>query len=371
MDTPRIPRIQRALVAVGPGPLGLKPVAVPRSAPDEALVRTSAVALNPSDHRLLDQSTTVGAVSGADLAGTVVRLGCGPDGESHLKVGDRVLGFTFGANPGNPGNGAFSEYVAVVARLCVRLPDAMDFATAASLPMGIFTVGFIFRSLGFDLHPDSLPPPPLSSPTTPSNHKPTTGEFVLVNGGATATGTLTLQMLRLAGYRPIATCSPSTADLARSRGAIATFDYTSPTVRDEIREYTNERLQFAIDCIGTPETMALCYGAIGETGGKYVALEQHPRRLTIRRRDVAHYWVLGWTILGKEAKLAGAYHRPATPEDRSFGEEWAAKMEELLRRKQLEAHPLGLHGGGLPALIACLDQLRKGKVRGKKVVITI
>lgn len=73
---PKIPRIQRALVAVGPGTLALKPVAVPRLAPDEVLVRTAAVALNPSDHKLVDQSTTVGAVSGADLAGTVVRVGC-------------------------------------------------------------------------------------------------------------------------------------------------------------------------------------------------------------------------------------------------------------------------------------------------------
>jgi aspyridone synthetase trans-acting enoyl reductase len=159
------------------------------------------------------------------------------------------------------------------------------------------------------------------------------------------------------------------AALARSRGAVATFDYTSPTVRDDIRDYTGDGLRYAVDCISTAETMALCYGVIGEDGGKYVALEQYPRRLTIRRRDVAHDWILGWTILGKEVQLAGAYYRPETPEDRLFGEEWAEKMEQLLRGKRLQPHPLEVRKGGLPAVLPSLDQLRGGKVRGKKVVI--
>ncbi len=84
---------------------------------------------------------------------------------------------------------------------------------------------------------------------------------MLVHGGATSTGTIAIQLLCLAGYKPIATCSPSSFELVRSRGAMATFDYNSPTVRDEIREYTHNKLRLAIDYIGSPETMALCYGA--------------------------------------------------------------------------------------------------------------
>lgn len=353
---PKIPRIHRALVAAGPSSLALRPMPVPLIAPDEVLVRVSAVALNPSDHKLLDQSTTVGAVSGADLAGTVVRLG---KSVTKLKIGDRVIGFTFGANPGNPGNGAFSQYVATPAGLCVPIPDDMDFATAASMPMGIFTVGFVFRSLGleFDL--------------SGQNQTRGRGEYVLVHGGATATGTVALQMLKIAGYTPIATCSPASFDLARSRGAAAVFDYNSPTVRDDIREYTRGTLGLALDCITTPETMALCYGAIGDGGGRYAALEQYPKGLTIRRRDVYHDWILGWTILGKEVMLAGAYHRDPTPEDRTYGELWADKMEGLLASGKLEPHPMEVHKGGLAAIPSSLDSMRKGQVRGKKLVFWI
>lgn len=360
--TPKVPLLQRALVSAGPGILALKSVPVPRLAPDEVLVRTVAVALNPSDHKLLDQSTTAGAISGADLAGIVVRVGSGAETQAHLQIGDRVCGFAFGANPGNPHNGAFAQYVAAPARLCVRLPDALDFAAAASLPMGLFTVGFIFRSLDLD-----MTFPPSAVPEERKGQR----EYVLVHGGGTATGTLALQLLRAAGYRAIATCSPSSFELAQSRGAEATFDYSSPTVCDEIREYTRDSLRLVVDCIGTPETMTLCYGAIGERGGRYAALERYPRRLTIRRRDVTHDWVYGWTIFGKEVKLAGAYHRPEIPEDREMGEAWATEIEKLLQSGRVDAHPLDVHKGGLGVVPSKLDLLRKGSVRGKKVVIMV
>jgi len=352
---PRIPRIHRALVATGPGTLALKPIPVPRLGPDEVLVQVGAVALNPSDHKLLDQSTTVGAVSGADLAGTVVRLG---SAVTKLKIGDRVIGFTFGANPGNPGNGAFSQYVATPAGLCVPLPDSMDLATAASMPMGIFTVGFVFRSLGLTLDAGG----------TSGGGK---GEFILVHGGATATGTIALQMLKLAGYTPIATCSPASFALATSRGAAKCFDYNSPTVRDDIREYTAGTLGLALDCISTPATMVSCYGAIGDGGGRYAALEQYPKSLTIRRRDVRHDWILGWTILGKEVMLAGAYHRDPTPEDREYGEAWANKMEGLLASGKLEPHPMEVSKAGLVAIPPSLDLMRKNQIKGKKLVFVI
>jgi aspyridone synthetase trans-acting enoyl reductase len=333
-------------------------VPVPRIASDEVLVRTVAVALNSSDHKLLDQSTTAGAISEADMAGFVVRVGFGVEAQSqHLEVGDRVCGFAFGANPGSPHNGAFGQYVAATARLCIRLPDDVDFATAASFPMGIFTAGFVFRSLGLEM----------KLPDGPTHNK--REEFVLVHGGATATGTLTTQLLCKVGYKVIATCSPSSFELAKSRGAQATFDYNSPTVSDEIREYARNNLHLVLDCIGNSDTMTLCYGSIGDQGGRYAALERYPRRLTIRRRDITHDWVYGWTIFGKEDKLAGAYYRPELPEDRKMGESWAEEMEKLLQNGELRSHPLEVCRGGLGVVLTKLDMLQKGQIRGKKIVV--
>lgn len=350
------PRTQRALCATGPGTISLSTVEVPQVEPDQVLIRTAAVALNPSDHKLLDQSTTVGAISGSDYAGVVVKVG---DAAQHLLApGDRVFGVVFGANPGRPGNGAFAQYIAAPADLCLRIPERMDFAAAASMGMAIMTTGLAFRSLGLSFGNDKEPP---------NGSKP----WVLVHGGATATGTVAIQMLRLAGYTPIATCSPQNFKLVEARGALHTFDYKSPSCRDDIRALTSHSLAYALDCIGNAATMTLCYGAIGDEGGAYTALEAYPRKLTIRRRNVRHDWILGWTLFGEEVQLAGAYHREARPEDRKFGAAWIAIAQELLDTERLQTHPLEPHIGGLPAVIPRLEMMRQGKHSGRKLVFPL
>lgn len=367
----QIPKAQNALVATGPGTLAYKRVAIPQLAPNQVLVKTAAVALNPSDHKLIDQSTTVNAISGSDFAGTVVKLG---SEVSNLHIGDRVFGAVFGANPAKPTNGAFASYVAATADLCLQVPQGMGFAPAASLGMGIMTVGLVFRELALEFDPARN----LQDPKSDNND----GPYVLVYGGATATGTLTLQFLRLAGYRPITTCSPANSALVTARGALAAFDYTSPTCGQQIYSYTNGTLAHVIDCIGNAATMTICYTALGEDGGRYVALEQYPRRLSIRRRNVRHSWVLGWTLFGMEVKLAGAYAREAAPQDLIYGKEWMKKVQLVLggktsagkdpRDTAIQPHPLEVHKrGGLAAVIPKLDSLRRGEVRGKKVVFLL
>ncbi len=367
----QIPKVQNALVATAPGTLAYKRVAIPQIAPNQVLVKTAAVALNPSDHKLLDQSTTINAISGSDFAGTVVKLG---SEVSHLHIGDRIFGAVFGANPANPSNGAFASYVAATADLCLPVPQGMGFGPAASLGMGIMTVGLVFRALALEFDPARIK----QIPNSDNNDSP----HVLVYGGATATGTLTLQFLRLAGYRPITTCSPANFPLVKARGALATFDYTSPTCGQQIYSYTNGALAYAIDCIGNAATMTLCYTALGEDGGNYVALEQYPRRLSIRRRNVRHSWVLGWTLFGTEVKLAGAYAREAVPQDLIFGKEWMKKVQLVLEEKTstgrgpqdagIQPHPLEVHKrGGLAAIMPKLDLLRQGEVKGKKLVFLL
>lgn len=355
-----IPRVQNALVATEPGVLALKRVPVPTIQPDEVLVKTAAVALNPSDHKLLDQSTTIGAISGSDFAGTVVQVG---DDVHNLKEGDRIFGAVFGANPGYPSNGAFGSYTAATADLCLRMPTGMSFATASSLGMGIMTCGLIFRALGLECS--------TGEQATSLNDKP----YILVHGGATATGTVLTQLLAYAGYQPLITCSPSNFALTKSRGAVATFDYNNPECKDQIRAYTQDRLTYAVDCIGNAATMTLCYSALGSSGGQYVTVEHFPRRLTIRRRDVTAQWVLGWTLFGKEVKLAGAYAREACPADVRYGKEWMDKVQPVLhaeKGKGLESHPLDVVGRrGLVGVLPKLEALRRGEIKGKKVIVLL
>lgn len=358
---PSLPRTQKALVATGPSTLALKEnVAVPDIEADQVLIKTAAVALNPSDYKLLDVSVTPGAISGSDVAGTVVKVG--KDVRKPLKIGDRVFGVIFGANPGCPTNGAFAEYVAATADLCLRVPSSMSFEAAASMGMGVMTVGLSFRALGLEFK---------EVESTETTHGETMRPYVLVYGGATATGTLAIQLFRLAGYLPVVTCSPSNFELVKSLGAVAAFDYKSGSCKDDIKRFTDGKLKYALDTIGNSATLLICYGAIGDAGGRYTALEQYPKRLTLRRRNVKHNWVLGWTLFGKAVELGGAYARPPMPEDRVFGGQWVAIMDTVLEQGKVRPHPLEVHEEGLAGIVPTLDLLRQGQVKGKKLVFVV
>lgn len=60
-----LPRYQTAIVAQGPGRLAIQHDApVPSLAPDMAMVKTEAVAINPVDAKMLDYSAAAGAIHG-------------------------------------------------------------------------------------------------------------------------------------------------------------------------------------------------------------------------------------------------------------------------------------------------------------------
>lgn len=188
LTTPPLPTKQTAIIAEGAGKLRISHDApVPALGSNVAMVKTSAVAINPVDGKMLDYSPCPGTIEGYDFAGTIVALG--PDTPRHLAVGMRVAGTVHGMNPMLPDVGAFAEYVAAPADLLMHIPNTMSFEEGASLGLGLFTAGLgLFRELKV---PGTLDP---SRPDPPS---PSTGEFVLVAGGSTATGTRALQLLKL------------------------------------------------------------------------------------------------------------------------------------------------------------------------------
>ena len=174
------PTTQRALKIRGPGKIELAPsAAIPSPSQDEVLVRVVCVAVNPVDGKSADLSPTPGATLGCDFSGQVISIGSTV--KQTLTLGDRVCGCVFGNNPEDIENGAFAEYVAVPGDLVFKIPQPMPFQTAATLGVGMTTVGMAFY------HTLKLPWPK-SQGGQPG--------FVLIHGGGTATGTLAIQMIR-------------------------------------------------------------------------------------------------------------------------------------------------------------------------------
>jgi NADPH:quinone reductase-like Zn-dependent oxidoreductase len=181
-----LPAVQKALIAEKGGRLRLAedaPLTLPGAG--NVLIKVEAVALNPVDVKMCDFLCCPGARCGSDYAGTVVAVG--HDLSKNLHVGDRVCGFIFGQNPDSINDGAFAEYVETDAGLTIRIPDSMAFEEAATLGVGIVTAGLsLFIPDG-----DSLG---LPSPLTPS---PVNNRHILVCGGATASGRLAIQLIKL------------------------------------------------------------------------------------------------------------------------------------------------------------------------------
>lgn len=370
-----IPSSQRAVQQDQIGRLRLvDDAAIPTLLPGYALVKTHAVALNPSDHKISHNFPLPGAYCGTDFSGTIVQLAPpASDADSvpsQWKVGDMVCGaaFCFAAQH-RLASGAFAEYVRVRADLLLRVPNSPSSSTtmgpleAATLMTALSTCLLAFWT------PDALDL--IGTPETPLvSEKPVP---VLVYGGSTATGTIAIQLLKLSGYDPIATCSPRNFALVRGRGASAVFDHLAPNVAASIKSHTNGRLKFVLDCISTPESVTVCYDAIQRPGGRYASLEViQPAELLAKRKAVRPKFVLAAEALGEEIALGQEdYDRPADRDKYVFAARQLAMLQSLLDGGQLRAHPTEVLQGGLPDVVGGLERLATGGVSGKKLVAVV
>ncbi|KAK8147938.1 hypothetical protein G3M48_000680 [Beauveria asiatica] len=310
------PSIQTAIVGDKSGGVELSLTArVAEVKGDIVLVRTAAVSVNPVDTKMRDAYVTVGAIAGCDFAGVVEDSG--PDAAKYgIKNGDRVCGAIMGMNPVEPLHGAFSELVGVHAHSLIKIPDSVAFDTAAALSTCFMTCGLaLFESL-------ELPGAPLTPVEKPA--------FVLVYGGATASGTAAAQLLCLAGYQPVVTFSPHSFDLVKSYGAVAAFDYHDPDCAGQIRAYTKNGLRYALDCISNVQSMQICYRAIRRSGGRYTSLDPYPTAIAATRKMVKADWVVGPIMLGHDIDWPAPHGRKADAELFKFGQQWIATVQRLL-----------------------------------------
>ncbi|KAM4064108.1 zinc-binding dehydrogenase [Hirsutella rhossiliensis] len=339
---------QRAIVAQGSGWAKLvddRPI--PKLRDGYMLVKTKAVALNPTDWKHIKSLVAeAGPVVGCDYAGVVEEVG--PKVTKGFKPGDRVCGVVHGSNDVQPEDGAFAEYIVVKADVQIKVPAAMDINEAATLGVGITTVGQgLYQTLG------------LALPTAPI-HKPV---HVLIYGGSTATGTLGIQFAKLSGYTVVTTCSSHNMDQVKALGADAAFDYNDADCANKIRAYTGDKLTLAWDTISVPASAQICADSLAssEPGLKYASLL--PGKFP--RSGVEVSSTLAYTALGEDFKF-GNLQMAAKPEDLKFAARFWDITRELLEKKKLNVRPPHVE----PGLDKVLDGL-KALEENKEPPITV
>lgn len=156
----------KALKCTGVEQAEVQSVPLPELRDTYVLVKVNAVALNPTDwfvwqqsrdlsnvgrkHITLPALATPGCTVGCDFAGTVVDVGSKVT--KSWKKGDRICGMTHGVNKVEPEDGSFAEYAVAKGDIFIKTPDNLTDEEAATLGVGISTVGQgLYQSLGLPL----------------------------------------------------------------------------------------------------------------------------------------------------------------------------------------------------------------------------
>ncbi|KAF2152779.1 putative zinc-binding oxidoreductase ToxD [Myriangium duriaei CBS 260.36] len=335
------------LIRRGTGQAVLETIPIPRVPQDYILVKTVAVALNPTDWTTLDAPGENGTLVGCDFAGVVEDVGGAV--ERPWKKGDRIAGLGHGGNDSNPENGAFARYIAVKGDIQLRIPDHTPFEAAAAMGVCTLSAGYgLYKILGL--------PYPESNPAD-------LGRTILIYGGSTAAGSSAIQLAKLSGLKVITTCSPKNFGLVKSFGADSAYDYHIQGVGGLIHEETSDNLQLVFDTVNTAETAAICADAISTRGGQYVNL----LGTDCPRSDVESSFFLGYDVSGEDF-IFEAETYSANPEAAAYATKFMPIAEKLWNEGKLKPLPQRIGPGGFQGVLDGLQVLREGKYSGEKLV---
>jgi NADPH2:quinone reductase len=205
----------------GPEVLRWKEQTLPPLAPGEVRVRHAAIGLNFIDtyHRTGLYPTTLPAVLGSEAAGVIEELG---EGVTMFAKGDRVAYAT--------GLGAYAEMRNIDAANLVKVPDAIDDATAAAAMLKGMTAEYLVRRC----------------------YAVAKGDTILVHAAAGGVGLILCQWAKHLGATVIGTVgSEEKAKLARAHGCDHVVFYRTEDVAARVREITaGARVPVVYDSVG-------------------------------------------------------------------------------------------------------------------------
>jgi len=179
-------------------------------------------------------------------------------------------------------------------------------------------------------------------------------------------------VLHRSGYEVITTCSPRNFDLVKSLGASAAFDYNSPTCGADIRKHTNNALFYCWDTISEEGSAQICADALSSNTAPDGSKPKYGCILDVKfpRDDVEKTFTLGYTVTGESFNWPGKVFE-ASRNDFEFGKKFWEVARKLLEEGKYKAHPLDVRPGGLNGVIDGMEDMRQGKVSGKKLVYRV
>lgn len=167
---------------------------------------------------------------------------------------------------GQPEDGGFQQYTRAAAVFTAKIPDSLSFSQASVIPLALDTAAhglYDSKDKGFlGLDYPSLTPSP-------------SGKTVLVWGGSSSVGALTVQLAVASGAKVVTVASKHNLDFVKSLGATEALDYNSPSaVDDVVAALKSVGGEFAgiYDAIATEASAKFCFPIGDKMGGSNVAM---------------------------------------------------------------------------------------------------
>ena len=208
-----------------PNGVAIADVEQPKPKPTDILVKIKAIALNRADLGSARGDTSHGASAGkpigSEFSGEVIEVGPQAQG---FKVGDRVMCHS----PGSHAEYAVSDY-----GRAMKIPDGMNFETAATLPIGLNTLHNALVTAG----------------------RLKAGENVMVQGASSGVGIIGLQVAKLMGAKLVVGTSTNEERRARLKefGADLAVNTKDADWPDQVMKATDGKgLHLTVDMLSGP-----------------------------------------------------------------------------------------------------------------------
>lgn len=195
----------------GPDVLSIEDLPIPEPREDEFLVKIHAASVNPVDYKIREgkypavKGDKLPYVLGRDISGVVAACGAKA---ANSKKGDAIYAM-LGID-----RGGYAEYVIVKPAEAARKPASLDHIAATAVPLaGLTAWQGLFR-----------------------HGQLTSGQRVLIHGGAGGVGHFAIQFAKAKGAIVITTAGANHLDFVRSIGADETIDYKTQRFEDVVRD---------------------------------------------------------------------------------------------------------------------------------------
>ncbi len=144
---------------------------------------------------------------GSEVSGIISEIG---SNVKSLNIGDRIMAVT--------GHGAFAEEICISENKVTKIPEEMDFITAASMSLTYGTSAYaLFQRANIQKN-----------------------DFILIHGATGGVGITALEISKAIGAKIIATASTSEKlNIAKEYGADYCINYSDNEFKDKVKEITN------------------------------------------------------------------------------------------------------------------------------------